>query len=524
MEPILIAVALVVVVLIMLMTVAGMYRKVAPNQALIKYGVGGTRIITGGATLVVPLVQSADTLSLELMSFDVAPQQDLYTKQGVAVTVEAVTQIKVHNDPLSIRTAAEQFLTKTPDAREALIRLMMEGHLRGIIGQLTVEQIVKEPEMVGDRMRATCTEDLSKMGLEIISFTIKEVRDQNEYIANMGKPDIARIRREANIAAAEADRDTQIRVSQTMRESSVARAEADQARVTAETQSLTVQAASQRDLELARAEYAGKVQSQKATADKAYEIQTNVMEQQLVVEKVRVDLVRKEEEIKVQDMEILRREKELIATVLKQAEVERQRIETIAQADKSRQILQATAQAETRRLQGQGEADARRLQGQAEAEVIRIQGLAEAEIIRAKGDSEADAMNKKAAAYLGYNQAAILDKLLTSLPETVRALAEPLTKVDKITIVSTGGGNGGGMGAEQVTGDITKMVAQVPALFEGLMGVRMQDLMTQIPALRAAMDDSHAPTNGKVATNGNGSGNGTLPTQTIINADGTRDK
>ena len=131
--------------------------------------------------------------------------------QGVAVTVEAVAQIKVKSDPESIRTAAEQFLTKTPDQREGLIRLVMEGHLRGIIGQLTVEQIVKEPEMVADRMRSTCADDMNKMGLEVISFTIKEVRDKNEYITNMGRPDVARIKRDADVAAAEAERDTAIK-------------------------------------------------------------------------------------------------------------------------------------------------------------------------------------------------------------------------------------------------------------------------------------------------------------------------
>jgi flotillin len=139
------------------------------------------------------MIETCKELPLELMSFDVAPQQDLYTKQGVGVTVEAVAQIKVKSDRESIETASEQLLTKTPPQREGLIRLVMEGHLRGIIGQLTVEEIVKQPEMVADRMRSTCADDMNKMGLEVVSFTIKEVRDKNEYIINMGRPDIARI-------------------------------------------------------------------------------------------------------------------------------------------------------------------------------------------------------------------------------------------------------------------------------------------------------------------------------------------
>ena len=190
---------------------ARLYRKAGPHEALVVYGFRGTRIIKGRGTVIFPMVENCRMLSLELMSFDVAPKQDLYTRQGVAVTVEAVAQIKVKSDPESIQTAAEQFLTKTPQEREGLIRLVMEGHLRGIIGQLTVEEIVKQPEMVGDRMRSTCADDMNKMGLEVISFTIKEVRDKNEYITNMGRPDVARIKRDADVAAAEAERDTAIK-------------------------------------------------------------------------------------------------------------------------------------------------------------------------------------------------------------------------------------------------------------------------------------------------------------------------
>src|SRR5216117_526149 len=201
------------------------------------------------------MIEACRQLSLELMSFDVAPVQDLYTKQGVAVTVEAVAQIKVKSDPVSIQTASEQFLTKSPDQREGLIRLVMEGHLRGIIGQLTVEEIVKQPEMVADRMRSTCADDMSKMGLEVVSFTIKEVRDKNEYIANMGRPDVARIKRDADVATAEAERDTAIKRAQAQREAAIAKAKADQERVEAETASMAKQAEAQRELEVKKAQY-----------------------------------------------------------------------------------------------------------------------------------------------------------------------------------------------------------------------------------------------------------------------------
>src|ERR1700753_1114655 len=261
---------------------ARMYRKAGPNEALIVYGFRGPRVIKGHGTVIFPMVENCRELSLELMSFDVAPQQDLYTKQGVAVTVEAVAQIKVRSDRESILTAAEQFLTKAPPQREGLIRLVMEGHLRGIIGQLPVEQIVKEPEMVGERMRATCAEDLSKMGLEVVSFTIKEVRDKNEYITNMGRPDVARIRRDAEIPSAEAERDTAIRRAMALREAAVAKAAADQERVLAETMSLAKQAEAQRDLNIKQAEYTEAAKRQQANADKAYELQTNVMQQKVI--------------------------------------------------------------------------------------------------------------------------------------------------------------------------------------------------------------------------------------------------
>ena len=236
---------------------ARLYRKAGPHEALVVYGFRGTRIIKGRGAVIFPMVENCKLLSLELMSFDVAPQQDLYTKQGVAVTVEAVAQIKVKSDPESIQTASEQFLTKTPQEREGLIRLVMEGHLRGIIGQLTVEEIVKQPEMVGDRMRSTCADDMNKMGLEVISFTIKEVRDKNDYITNMGRPDVARIKRDADVAAAEAERDTAIKRAEAMRAAAVAKAQADKERVLAETLSQAAQAEAQRDLQTQAGEFPG---------------------------------------------------------------------------------------------------------------------------------------------------------------------------------------------------------------------------------------------------------------------------
>jgi flotillin len=455
-EVVIIAGLLILMMLLIMTVIARMYRKVGPNEALIRYGLGGTQVYTGRGALIFPMVQTCRDLSLELMSFDVAPQQNLYSKQGVAVTVEAVAQIKVKSDRESILTAAEQFLSKRPEQRESLIRLVMEGHLRGIIGQLTVEQIVKEPEMVGDRMRSTCAGDMSKMGLEVVSFTIKEVRDKSDYITNMGRPDVARIKRDAEVAAAEADRDIAIKRAEASRAAAVAKAQADQERVAAESASLAKQAEAERDMNIKKASFLEATKKAQAQADKAYEIEANIQQQQVVAEAVRVQQVEREAQVKVQEAEIARRERELIATVLKQAEIERQRIETIANAERQRLISEA--------------------EGRASA--IRAQGEAEAEIIFKKGEAEAKAMNIKAEAFQEYNQAAVVDKLITGLPDVVRALAEPLSKVDKVTIVSTG--NGDAAGVYKLTGDITKIAAQVPALFEALSGMQVSELLSKV--------------------------------------------
>jgi flotillin len=483
MGPVLTVVVTVIVIVVaflaLLRVFSSYYRKVGPNRALIVYGAGGTQVAQGGARLVIPLINRAQEFSLELMSFDVAPQQNLYTNQGVSVRVEAVTQLKVRSDKDSILTAAEQFLSKSDEDREGLIRLVMEGHLRGIVGQLTIEQLVKEPEMVSEKMRQVSSADLAKMGLEVVSFTIKEVRDENDYISNMGRPEIERIKKEANIAVALASRDTQIQAANASREAAVAKAAADQARVEAEAASQAKQSEFQRDLALKRATYDAEVKKQQVIADKATELQAQVVQQQIVQETARAQQIEKTAQVKVQEAESQRRQMELEATVINTANAERQRMETLAAAERQRLSLEA-----------EGRAAALRAQASAEAEATRIRGLAEAEVIRAKGEAEAEAMRVKAAAYHEYNQAAVLDKIISNLPEMMRALAEPLSKVDKISIVSTGSSANGSLGASRMTGDMVNIMAQAPAILEALTGVRMADLFARVPGMTVESDGS----------------------------------
>jgi flotillin len=271
------------------------------------------------------------------------------------------------------------------------------------------------------------------------------------------------------VAAAEAERDTAIKRAEAMRAAAVAKAQADKERVLAETLSQAAQAEATRDLEIKKANFTEAVKKQQASADKAYDIQSNVMQQQVIAEQVKIERVQKEGQIAVQDAEIQRRERELVATVLKQAQVERQRIETLAEAEKQRLIFEADGHAASTRATGE----------------------AEAEIIFKKGEAEAKAMNVKAEAYQEYNQAAVVDRLLTNMPEIVRALAAPLANVDKITIVSTGNGDASGM--HKITGDMTAMAAQIPALFETLSGMQLSDLLSKVKLI----GDKNPKPNGK---------------------------
>jgi flotillin len=475
----LIVIIAVVTLVALLVAIGSVYRRCGPNQALIVFGWGGTQIITGGGKLVIPVFQNYQELSLELMSFDVAPEQDLFTAQGVAVSVEAVAQIKVKSDPQSIRTASEQLLTKNQTQRENLIRLVMEGHLRGITGLLTVEQIVKEPEMVASRFRQTVADDLSKMGLEVVSFTIKKVMDEQEYINNMGRPDVARVKREAEIAQAEAERDISIKRAIAEREAATAKAQADQERVIAQTASETKQAEAMRDMNLKKAEYDASVNEQKAHAEKAYEIAQNQAQQKVIAEQTKIAQVEKQEMIRVTELEVQRRQLELEANIIRQSEAERKRIEMMAEAEKARLTSEATGQAEARKLAGQAEAEYALATGRAQAEIQLAQGRAQAEVVEAKGQAEAEAMRKQADAYQHYNQAAVLDKMVSALPEIARAFADAFAKVDKITIVSTGDGKG----TSALTSDVARMVAQVPQVVETITGVKIGDMFNKVTSM-----------------------------------------
>ena len=461
-----------IVFFILVLAVAKRYKKVGPNQVMIISGrkhrvrtpsgeeTTGFRIRKGGGAFIFPLLERVDILSLEVVTLDFTTPE-VYTKPGVPIVVDGVAQVKIKGDEASIRTAAEQFLGKGVEEIKQIALQTVEGHLRAIIGTLSVEDIYRNRDQFAGSVQEVAVSDLANMGLQIVSFTLKDIRDSHGYLDALGKPRTAEVKRDATIAQAEADRDASIKSAQARQAGEIAKFEAE-----------TRIAEAQRDFQSRKAEYDAAVNLKRAEADLAYDIQKNKTSQALKREEVQVAIVEKEQQIVVQEREIKRRERELEATVKRQADAERYRVETEAAALRARSEQVA-----------RGEAEARRQKGLAEADVIKATGASEAEIISLKGAAEAEAMRKKADSFKEYNQAAVLQILVAALPEIAKAVAEPLSKTDRITLVSTGGD---GIGASKLTGDIAKIMAELPAVVESLSGVDLRRLVEAIPALKAA--------------------------------------
>jgi flotillin len=471
---ILIAAAVIVMLVMFILVYAARYVKVGPNEVLIVSGrrhmvpdgkggskVVGFRIVKGGGTFVIPVLEKAETLSLELMTIDVKTPS-VYAISGVPVRVDGVAQIKVKGEDVAIRTAAEQFLSKTPAEIMQIAHQTLEGHLRAIIGKLTVEELYKDRDKFAQNVQSESATDFANMGLQIVSFTIKEVQDDQGYLDALGKPQIAEVKKNAIVGQANADREATI-------QSSKAHQEGQNARYLAEASV----AKSQRDYEMQRADYQASINQRKAESDLAYDLQKFKSQQAVKVEEMKVLDIEKERQIEI-------KQKELQATVQRPAEAERYRIQQIAEADKFQKIAEAEAKALSAQNIGRGEAEAVKARGLAEAEAIKAKGLAEAEVILAKGQAEAEAMRKKAEAWRTYNEAAIAQMFIEKLPELAKAIAEPLGRTEKITIISNGGE---GIGASKVTKDIVDIIAQLPPVLEGVSGVNLKDLISKIPGV-----------------------------------------
>jgi flotillin len=466
---------------------ASRYAKVGPNQVLVISGRKhrmtdpdgtvreiGFRIVKGGGVFVWPVFEKVDILSLELLTIDVQQEQDVYTSKGVPVRVDGVAQIKVKGDDISIGTAAEQFLSKTTDEIKGVAMQTLEGHLRAILGTMTVEDIYQNRDAFASKVQEVAAGDMANMGLGIVSFTIKDIRDSQGYLEALGKPRIAQVKRDAQIAQAEADRDAKIRT-----------AAADQAGQEAKFAADTKIAESQRDFQTNVAQYQAAVSQQKAQADLAYDLQRFKTGQLVKAEEVQVQIIEKQKQIELQQQEILRRQRELEATVQKPADAERYRVETLANATKFQLETEATGAASAAKAKGFANADVAKATGIAEAEANKARGLAEAAVIEAQGQATASAMQAKAESFKQYNEAAVIEMIVRVLPEVAGRISEPLSKTEKMVIINSGSGPGGG--ASKLTDDVTQIIAQLPPVLESLTGVKFEKLLEQVPALRKAM-------------------------------------
>ncbi len=464
-------------------------KKAGPNEVIVVSGRGRVKFITGGAGMVVPLFSTWNRLSLEVMTLDVTTPE-VYTSQGVPILVDGVAQIKIKKDEGSLHAAAERFLGKRPEEIARIALETVQGHLRAILGTLSVEEIYKNRDQFAQKVQEISAGDLGNMGLGIDSFTIRDLRDKHGYLEALGKPRIAEVKRTAAIAEAVASKEAAIAQADAERETRERQAEA---------QRLAQEAEAKRDAAVAEAN-ADKIRRQReadASALRAaeiaqYQAQQAIAEQQAVANRKRAEaemayeLQKKTVEIQVQEQEIKRREKELDATIKRQADAKRYETETLAEA--TRKKIETEAEAEKQRLvliadgekaRGLAGAAVTQAQGQAEAEANKARGLAEAEARKAQGLAEATAMEKKAEAWRKYGEAAVLQILAPILPDIARAIAEPLAKVDRITMVNTGGGDSA-LGVSRLTAEVAKAIAQVPPVVESLTGVNIEEVLARL--------------------------------------------
>ncbi|MDR7416452.1 MAG: SPFH domain-containing protein [Armatimonadota bacterium] len=437
------------------------YTKVGPNEVLIISGrrrtvtgpdgrrrVVGYRLVHGGGTFVWPIKEKVQRMSLELMTLEVRTPE-VYTVNAIPVTVDGVAQVKIRGDEDSIAIAAEQFLSRSREDVMRTVLQTLEGHMRAVLGTMTVEDIYRGRQELARRVREAASEDLHKMGMEIVSLTIRNVTDTQGYLEALARPRIAQVKRDAVKGEAEAEK------------------EAQQARFQAE----TAIAQAQRDMELKKAEYEAEVKAKRAEADLSYDLHRYRIAQQVKAEEIQVGIVEREKLVELEEREVARKEKELLATVLKPAQVERQRTEVLAEAERYR--LEA--------------------EGLGRAEEIKARGAAEAEVIRLKGLAEAEAMRRKAESWSQYNEAAVIELIVRVLPELARAVSEPLAKTERIVVVNA---DAAGSGVSRVPADVARVVAQLPTLVESLTGVKLEQLLERIPNLRDRPDRSpeSAPT------------------------------
>ncbi len=448
--------AIILVIAIILLIIAKQYRKVGPNEVLIISGgrkktvIGpdgtkvkvGYRYRLGGGTFVLPFVESVYRLPMDVITLNIKTPEVL-THSGVPLMAEATAQVKVDSSDSAIRLAAEQFLGLGKEGIRDVSLTVLEGHMREVIGTMTVEQIYRGRHEFSARVSEAVRPDLGRMGLVMLSFALKDISDTQGYLESLSKPQVVAAKRDAVIAEAETEKEAIVKSSQARKEGEVARLAAE-----------ALIAKAQWENEAKKAESQVAVNQRKAQADFSYELERYKLSQQIKKEEAKMMAIEKEEAIKIEELEISRREKELDASVVKPADARNYQIKSEAAAEEFR--IQAEAK---------GKAEALRLEGDAEAEVMKKKGLAEAESIL-----------KKAQAWEKYNQAAILEMYLKALPDLARAVSEPLSKVDKILVI---GGGDKSLGTTKITAQVAEVLAQMPDVVKSLTGVDLKKYLQE---------------------------------------------
>ncbi|XP_021695725.1 flotillin-1 isoform X1 [Aedes aegypti] len=411
-----------------------------PNEALVVSGCCHMKplLVPGGRAFVWPSVQRVQRISLNTMTLQVE-SPTVYTSQGVPISVTGIAQVKIQgqNEDMLL-TACEQFLGKSEAEIQHIALVTLEGHQRAIMGSMTVEEIYKDRKKFSKQVFEVASSDLVNMGITVVSYTLKDIRDEEGakgYLKSLGMARTAEVKRDARIGEAEARCDATIK-----------EAIAEEQRMAARFLNDTEIAKAQRDFELKKAVYDVEVQTKKAEAEMAYELQAAKTKQRIKEEQMQIKVIERTQEIAVQEQEMARRERELEATIRRPAEAEKYKLEKLAEANRNRVILEA----------------------EAEAEAIKVRGEAEAFAIAAKSKAEAEQMAKKAEAWREYREAAMVDMLLDTLPKVAAEVAAPLSQAKKITMVSSGTGE---VGAAKLTGEVLQIVNKIPDLVKSITGV-----------------------------------------------------
>jgi len=417
-----------------------------PNEALVISGMfqgGKPTFINGGRAVVCPCIQTVQRIPLNTMTLEVHSPR-VYTSQGVPISVVGTAQVKINGSSEEMLTyAAEQFGGKPVNEILQICLETMEGHQRAIMGNMSVEEIYRDRKTFSKKVFEVASVDLHNMGIAVISYTLKDVRDEVGYLASLGQARTAQVKRDALIGEAEARRDA-----------TIAEALAEEQRMESKLVNDTEIARSKRDFELKKATYDTEVNTAKAEAEMAYSLQAAKVQAKIKEEEMQVKVVERAQNIAIQEQEIMRREKELDSKVKKPAEAEKYRLEKIADAEKQKVVLEA----------------------EAEAEAIALRGEAEAYAIEVKAKAEAEQMAKKADAWKEYKEAALVDMMLKVLPKIAAEVAGPMSETNKITMVSTGDGP---IGASRVTNEVLDIMGSLPETVKKMTGVDITARMAQ---------------------------------------------